>query len=304
MVAARTTADLLSEVKDQALLPSTDGRLTDAQILTRGDHVMDTLIAQVQVSARQQRMTRTYADTSIVSGTSLYAIPERALAAGATDIVIVSGTEEYHPPEIDQSDAWRYRSEHGGWDSPYAYCWLGDTIELLPHPEESTYTLRVYYPEQPSRLVTTSSCAVVASKTATVITTSATVPTAWGSSETLDIVSHRPNGKPRGVDLAGTSISGTSVTVSAGVPSTVVAGDFVCLDGTTCVPPIPQTLWPVLVAGTTLEVLRALGDPAASDAERRLAESLVTARDLLSPRSRGQTKKIIAYHSPLRRGWR
>lgn len=304
MVAARTTAALLSEVSDQALLPSTDGRLTSAQILARADHVMDTMIAQLQVGARQQRMTRTFADTSIASGTYLYALPERALASGVTDIVIVSGTEEYHAPEIDQSDAFRFRSQHGGWNSPHAYCWQGDSLELLPHPTEGTYTLRVYYPEQPSRLVLTSACAVVASATATVITTTATVPTAWSASETLDVVSHRPNGKPRGIDLAGTSISGTSVTISAGVPTGTMAGDFVCLDGESCVPPIPVTLWPVLVAGTTLEVLRALGDPLVADARERLAEAVVIARDLLSPRSRGTTKKIIAYHSPLRRGWR
>lgn len=305
MVAARTTADLLSEVNDQALLPSTDGRLTDAQKLARADHVMDTLIAQLQIGARDQRMTRTYEDTSIASGTFLYALPERALAAGVTDIVIVQGTtEEYSAPEIDQSDAWRFRNQHGGWNSPYAYTWQGDQLELLPHPNTTGYTLRVYYPEQPSKLVTTSSCAVVSSTTSTTITTTATVPTAWSASETLDIVSHRPNGKARGVDLAGTSISGTSITISAGVPSTVVANDFVCLDGETCVPPIPRTLWPVLVAGTTLEVLRALGDSLVPDAERRVAEAVATARDLLNPRSRGATKKIIAYNSPLRRGWR
>lgn len=306
MVAALTTDDLLNEIKDQVQLPSTEGRLTDAQILKLASEVLRTECAALLVSTRQQRLVTAASDVSIVSGTYLYALPERALAAGVTDVLIVDGDDEYSAPEISIADAWRYRQSHGGWDSPYAYCWRDDDIELLPHPEESSYSLRVLYPRGLMRLVTVASCARVSSKTGTTITTAASVPSTWASSETLDIVRGSPNGQPRGIDLAGTSISGTSITISAGVPSTVVAGDYVCLDGETCIPPVPDAVWPVLVSASAREVSVALGDGPLElqTAERRADRQFAAARTLLTPRSRGASQKIIARGYGSRRGWR
>jgi hypothetical protein len=320
MVAALTTDDLVTEVRDEALLPDTDGRLgateaaTDVAICRLASRVLRTVCAELVVGARAQRWTTDLLNSGggtaqvIVSGTYLYDIPTRALAAGVSDVLILSvdgsTITEWSAPEVPAAEAWRYANNHGGWDSPYAYCWRDDQIELLPHPTATEYLVHVYYPRGLLRLVPTASCALIASKTATTITTSATVPSGWASSETLDIVRGSPNGQPRGIDQAGTSISGTSITISAGVPSGTVAGDYVCLDGETCVPPVPDVVWPVLVDGAALEVLRAIGDPAGTqDAERRLGESVRSARALLEPRSRGASKKIVARYSPLRRGW-
>jgi hypothetical protein len=140
---------------------------------------------------------------------------------------------------------------------------------------------------------------------ATTLTTAATVPSTWSSSETIDIISGRPNGAPRAIDQAGTSIATTNVTIAAGVPSGTAVGDYVCLDGETVIPPVPDVVWPVLVAGSSVEVLRAIGDPGGTaEARDRLGECITRAKALLSPRSRGASQKIVARGYGTRRGWR
>lgn len=306
MVAARTTADLLTAVEAAALLPPAEDRLSDAEILAMADEVIDTTVSEVLVGARAGWYVEQADDVSITSGTSLYAVPERAVAAGLSDVLIVnSDGVQWSAPELGIAEAQMFRRQRGEWDSPYAYTWRDDAIELLPTPTETRHSLRLLYPREPSRLVTVASCAVVSSTTSTTITTSDTVPSAWGSSETLDIVSP-VTGRHRGVDQAGTSISGTSITISAGVPSGTAALDYVCLAGETCVPPIPKAVWRLLVAETTLEVLEAIGDPhrliATTIEKRNRAE--MKARDLLAPRNRGASRRIVDRHSPGRRGMR
>jgi hypothetical protein len=323
LVQALTTDDLLTEVKDQCVLPTADGRLGSTEALANvaickmASRVLRTVVADLLIACRQQRWvtnTSTQGDgtaahlQSITSGTSYYAVPERALAAGVADVEILDASASpiayWSAPEIPAQEAWRYRSNHGGWDSPYAYCWRDDEIELLPNPTSTQYSLRIGYPRGLLRLVPVASAARVASKTATVITTSAAVPSTWAASETLDVVRGGPNGQPRVIDIAGSSISGTSITITLGVPASVVAGDYVCLDGETCVPPVPDAVWPVLVDATSLEVLRALGDlDGIAAAERRAGESMRTAKEILSPRSRGASKKIVARGYGTRSGW-
>lgn len=311
MVAAKTTSDLVEQVREQTLLPTVEGRLGSTEALANlaicrfASDVLRTRCADLAVTSRTGRWLTTASNVTIVAGTSLYAVPERALASGAADILITDGTYEWSAPEIPLAEAWRYRTGHGGWDSPYAYCWRDDDIELLPHPTAGTYYIRFIYPRGILRLVRTSDCAVVASTTASSITTAATVPSAWTSTETLDVIRFRPNGQPRIIDLAGTTIGGTSITIAAAnVPSTVVAGDFVCLDGETCVPPVTEVVWPVLVAGTSFEVLASgIGNAEEiSIAAARLQAAEKRATELLTPRSRGASKKIVAWGSPLRRG--
>lgn len=306
MVASKTTTDLLSAVRLRAQLPDADGRISSAEILDLACEALDTTLADMLLSTRTQRWTSQASDVSIVSGTYLYAIPERALAAGVTDVLITDGTDEWSAPELSIADAFLYRQSGGEWDSPYAYCYRDDKIELLPHPTSSSYSLRVLYPRTPPTLVLTTACNIVSSKTATTITTTSTV--VFSSTATLDIIPATMNShEPRGTDLAGTSIATTNITILAGVPSTTVAGDYVVTAGTTPVIPLPRSLWWPLVRETSLLVIASLGDSEHAQLEGAVSDRVMkAARSVLEPRSRGATPKIVARQSPLRikRGFR
>jgi hypothetical protein len=308
VVASRTTSDLLTAVRLRAQLPDADGRLSSTEILDLAEEALNTTMADMLLSTRTQRWTSLASDVAIASGTYLYAVPPRALAAGVTDVLITDGTTEWSAPEISVADAYLYRQSGGDWDSPFAYCYRDDQVELLPHPTGSTqqYYLRVLYPRTPPKLVLTTACNIVASKTATTITTTSTV--VFASTATLDIVPATTNShEPRGFDLAGSSIATTNITILAGVPSTTVAGDYVVTAGTTPIPPIPTSLWYPLVRETALLVVASLGDVDHAQLTASVTDRVSkAARSVLEPRSRGATPKIIARQSPLRirRGWR
>lgn len=300
MVAARTTDELVAEVDDLALLPSADGRLTTAEKLRMADRVMRGAVSDLLLGSRSGRLVTAAADVSIVSGTYLYAVPSRALAEGVSDVLIADGDTEWSAPELSVSEAHRYRAAAGPWHSPYAYTWRDDKIEILPHPTSTEYSLRVLYPRRPAKLVAVEECGLASSVGASTVTLSAT-PSAWGASLALDYIDS-VTGRTRADDVT-SGVSGTTITPSA-MPSGVVAGDYLCASGETCVPVVTGPLWDVLVDGTALEVLRALSDPSVADARERYAESVERARGILQPRSRGAAKRIVARHSPLRRGRR
>lgn len=300
MVAALTTADVLARVKALAQLPAADGRLSDAELLGIADEVLRTTCADLLMGARGQWWTVAASDVTIASGVAAYALPERALSEGLADVLIVQGTSQWSAPEIPLEQAWRYRKAHGGWASPYAYCWRDDVIELLPTPTDSSYALRVLYPRRPSRLVTVASAALVSSSTTSTIVV-ASVPAGWGGSQLVDVVSGT-SGRLRGQDLPA-SIASTTLTLTT--PDGTVAGDYVCLDGETCVPPLPETVFDVLVASTTLETLMALGDPEGVGAAQVRAQARIArAQSLASPRNRGASRKIVAHGYGTRRGVR
>ena len=305
MVAAKTTADLLTEVREQCQLPDADGRLDSDGILRLGSQRLTSAIANMLVSLRQERWVTTHTDVTIVSGTASYRIPSRALAAGVADILIretASGTE-WSANEIPAVDRWRYSAgAHGYSRAPWSYTWEGDHIVLLPTPDASGYTLRIRYPRQPARLVQTSAAALITSTPTSIKAVVSSVPSAFGSVATVDVVEGTPHGDVLLADKSAT-ISGTDVTITAGLGSEVAAGDYVCLAGQTCVPPIPELVWPLLVAETSLAVLRAVGDPEGiADARERLAEERVHVRNVLAPRNRGESQKLVNHYSALRGG--
>lgn len=314
MVAARTTDTLLADVRAAAQLPDAEGRLTTAELYRICDQALALHVADLLTDVQSRRWA-SEATSSLVAGTSRYRIPARAQGAAVLDVLITDGTATWSAPELPAAEAWRYTRSRGPWDSPYAYTWQDDSIQVLPTPSSGgpSYTLLFVWARQPSRLVAVSDCASIASSTSTTITTSATVPSAWTSAETLDIVRATGDGAPwrngssATLDLAGTSISGTSITVSAGLPSDLPAGSYVCLAGSTCVPPVPELAYHVLVQASAMLVLEALGDlQGASSKVAVLEREKALALRWLVPRSKGAAPRKVPYYSPLRirRGWR
>ena len=302
MVAAKTSDALLAAIKRDAQMPPADGRLTDAEILDIASEALSAEVADLLVSVRQQRWVQTHADVAITSGVATYRIPSRALAAGVSDVLIVDGETEYDAPELSPEERYRYSDgQRGPWRSPYGYAWQGDHIVLVPEPSETRYSLRLRYPRQPGRLVAVEECGLVTSTTATTIELDAT-PSAWGASETLDVVEGTPHADTLMLDASAT-ISGTTVTIAAGVGSEVAAGDYVCLAGETCIPPVPESVWPYLVAACVARVVYVIGDVAAIQAAQIMAaQAERRVRSVLAPRNRGARELVTHHNSALRGG--
>jgi hypothetical protein len=82
----------------------------------------------------------------------------------------------------------------------------------------------------------------------------------------------------------------------------IAIGDFVCEEMTTCVPQIPDALWPALVSAVAVQVRLHEADPmgASSEAIQR-DEYIKTALASMQPRVDGRAKSIVNLGSALRR---
>lgn len=304
MVVAHTSDDLLTRVRARALLPDTDGRLANSDILAMADDVILSTLSRAIVNADDGRWVKTHADIPIVSGEARYRIPSRALGSALYDVLIVDRAgNERSSAYIDPAEGWRYsRGSRGAGVAPFDHTIEGDLLTLLPEPRQDGLTLRLKYRRRPSRLVPVASCAAIASAGGSFIATAAPAPARFGASNTLDIVQGRPNADALGDDLDASTIAGTSITLSGPVPTDARAGDYVCLAGETCVPQVPDVAWPALVAFTAVEVLIAVGDrEGAQDLRDIAALRLQEAGRQLSERNR-ESQAVIPRWSALRGG--
>jgi len=304
-VAAWTTDDLVAEVKLRCGWPSAGGFMTDAEILTIADSEMSGTVAPLIRRAREEFWVTTAPDVALVSGQSEYRVPSRALGSALRDVLIAKGDTLYSAPELPPEEEHRFKTNAGPWHSPFGYFLQGSYLRILPTPTSSDCSLRIKYYRRPSKLVPLSSTAKVSSASGTTITTEATVPSAWGTSETVDIIDSLSPYDSLGDDIAGTSIATTNVTVAAGVPSSVKAGDYVSLEGTTPVPQIPDAVRPVLVLATMRGCLDAAGDNEdAAKAEAQLNRQAARIGGLIEPRVTGERPVVINRYSALRGGGR
>lgn len=296
MPAAITADQLLARIKARAQIPSTEGRLTDAEILALADDALLLSLGREVYDADDGRWIRAAPDVSVASGTSEYRIPSRAWSGGLDAVLLVDAQGNEIPlGYVDRSEIWQWESG-GVWGAP-RFTILGDKIRLLPTPTDSAYSLRVRYVRRPSRLVEVADCAkamVVATDSVT-----ATVPSAWAASEAVDVVQATHHADALGDDISAT-ISGTTITLT--VPDGMAVGDYVCRAGESCVVQAPGTAIPYLADLVARDVCVALGDNEGADRSAALAES--RRRDLeqaIAERSRTRPK-VINRNSPLRAG--
>lgn len=303
MVAAVTSDALLARVKRAAMMPTADGRLTDAEILTALDDVIDTQLGRAVYDADDGRWVETAADVAVTAGRSDYRLPERAWADGIRQVMLVDPTTGTEIPldYVDLADAYELRNA-GVWAAP-AYTLVADAIRLLPTPADSAYSLRVAYLRQPSRLVAVSACALVSTVSSSTIGAAAALPSSMSGTEVVDVV-RGTNGRVLETDVTVTA-STPNLTRGAGAWGTsgigaIVAGDYVCLAGETCVVPVPRVAIAYLVELGARQVCIDLGD--AEGARDRAATAEEARKDMeqgIAERSRTRPA-VINRFSPLR----
>ncbi len=290
-----TTTALLASVKRRGMLSSSDQTLTDTDYLAFGTEELQTYVMNVLLSANEDYATTT-SDVTIVSGTASYALPVRASNESLRNVLLLN-TDTYVPLlRISPQDASSYSSS----GTIGAYYFLDDSLVLVPTPASSG-TLRLQYFRRPSALVLPAAVATVSSIDVTrlIVTTTATIPSTITSTVTVDVVSHTPGFRILTMDAALTgTVSGTTITFSSALPASVVAGNYVCLAGESCVPQVPVEAHPLLAQRITVKALEALGDKKVESAEKsceRMSKSLLAR---LLPRTTGSIRYVVNPNSP------
>lgn len=319
MVAAVTSDALLARVKTRAQVPDADGRLgpttaaVDASLFAIIDDLLLTSLGRSVYDADDGRWIVAAPDMSVASGQATYRIPDRAWAGDLDTVHLVDANGNEIPLHyVDRSEIWMW-DQAGLWANP-RYTIMDNLIRLLPSPTDSAYSLRVRYVRRPSRLVAVSACTLLTAASAT--TLSGTIPSAWSSPETIDIIEGTHGTASLEDDVATThtgsiitrTSSGSFATSGASVPA---AGDYACLAGTTCVVQCPDVAIGYLVARASAEVCDALGDAEGMRSHMAFAERKQSDMEQAISKRTKEAPRVINRHSPLRaagqrgrRGWR
>lgn len=320
MPRAKTTADLLTELRARVSAPAANGLLDPDELIELADQEQRSEIASILIGVRSEYWLTSYT-TSITSGLAEYRVPDRALGMGLRVLTIYDANgREWDVPQVDASRRYEFAAGNSGQCDPArAFTFENGTLTLLPTPSVSGYTLRLrYYTTPPTLTAVTNAAAIQVASTTTTLTVfeAPTNTDLSGGDVYIDV--YRGAGMSEAL-TAGNLVTDYTTLVFTLTDPIVVADfashsglstprpgervDYITVAGTTVYPPIPEVLWPVLLTATTRSYYEAIGDTrgleaAAAIFDRRKRMAL----DVLQPRVDGQPVQAIPLDTPLRNG--
>lgn len=311
-----TSAQVLSDVRRKASLPTTSTDWTDAVLLREASEVLWDFAGWALSQGGEGRLLSSL-DRPVTSyltgayGAREYLIPPLA-AAGAIDAVTwtdANGQNESRLSRIDlaqQPDL----STPTGTGSPACYTLVGDRIRVYPLPSTGG-TLRITYPRRHPELVLdiaanvgTVASVAAASSTTTTITESVGL-TGLSIGDTVDILRGQYPYAPITADAEVTALpTGTTITVDdplALLSGHDIAGARVVRAGQSPYVAMPLELRSCFSEKVAANILRTMGDLQGSQASEQAATlALARVMQQLSPRARRDKPKVVNIYSHLR----
>lgn len=260
--------DALAEVKARANLPTSNGALTDSELLAIGNAELRGILTGRMLEAMQGYLLAE-TTTPFMAGQSAYDTPARAVGNKLAYVSVQDGAGNRRSLAAKSAAALANESRASGVSGPpEAFYWLGAQLGVWPAPSDSSESLVFGYYRRPNRMVLSSACAALTSAASvgtTVLSASnASVQIITGS--TVDVISASPHFRATTND-ATVSVSGTfSITLSSPLTTAAAKGDWVCPAGDSCVIQLPVEVQPLLVARWTLRVMKARA-PASPDTQ-------------------------------------
>ncbi len=287
---------LIQAMQDMGVIPSAESGLT-ARLLGFMNREQRVYLTRLMLSVREAYRVATV-DVTLTAATS-YRIPSRAVGAKLKLVQYVDGNGASRPLN-PVGDAQVYEDQIAG--GPGEFSLRDNSIVFVTAP--STGTMRLHYFRRLSKLVTADSAMEVTAintgaKTVTGVIGTGPALTNFTSTATYDLIQGRPHFDVLGADLAAT-ISGSTLTFAAALPSDLVVGDFVSLAGESPICQAPLELQDVLAQRALVSYLESQGDPKAAAAGKTLERMRDDALAILSPRIEDQPVILQNYNAP---GW-
>jgi hypothetical protein len=261
----------------QALLDIADRNLNDAVL--------------PEIDAVNQEFFVTKTTTQIVSGTSEYAIPTRAMGRKLREIKLVNssgGRFDFPMVPIEREHLYRANG------IPFGFFFYGDKVKLVPEPATSGFQIEFWWFLPPGIPIFTSSAAKVVSVVGDDVTVS-TVPGSLTVGATVDFVEGSPGNSYLGLGKEILSIAGNTLSFDVGaVPTDLTTGDYLCPEGYSCIVQLPKIAAYYWQSLNAKEMLFSLGD---FEGYERLAgiadKQLKNMQRMLEPRIEGEPTVII-----------
>lgn len=296
-----TTSDLLTSVKLRCFW-DTNAPLSDAELLTLANDELQSDVFPLLLSS-QGGFRLADLDHSITADQQLYKLPPRAHGGRLYDVLYVDSNGRETSLPMQEMEELGHIYTEGGVESPGSMLWFlkDDYVGLYPTPTTTRDTLRLRYYMRPGTMVTVASAAQITAVTSTTLTfASGTIPTAWTTTNTFDVISDTGTFRNIEIDKTSNTITTTSMTWTT-LDSGVQVGDWVALAKESPLPQIPEALHPYLYQKVAVRALQSAGDREGwRDAIAELEKMEDRVKDLMSPRVDGETKSIVPRYAPIR----
>lgn len=298
-MANRYTSDfLVQSARRQGLIPIA-GKLSTSDILGFVDDALQDYIVPLLLSGRESFLVCSE-DTTLVAGQLTYPLPIRAVSEAVQQILLIDGAgNQVALPYVEPAAVQPVGLT--GW-APYGFTFVDNSV-FLPGGFTGYTTLRVNYFRRPNRVVQVSEAAEITAvnkATGALTVAGPTVPAAFGSAFTADVIQGTPGFRWRTVDQAA-AVVGLVVTLPVAAVQSVAVGDFVALAGESPIPQCPATLHPLLAKRVACMCLEALGDQRLGSSTKAMELMEQRVLPTLTPRAQGAPRVIVNQYGP---GWR
>lgn len=248
MVSSYIVDSLLPTLRLLPLMPSVQALFTNSNLVDILNFEMDSKI--VPIMDNQAEEYGIYVkDYTYSTSVTEYDIPSRALGGKLRSVSFVdSNGNEVRIPRLRVEDIMSNVNATGLAINPalWGFYFQNNKVKLylgsMQGGSSSFAYLRMRYIRQPGTLVLSTACAEVVSVLGNVVTCT-TVPTTFTTAQTYDMISNSPQMfVSQGDDLTITAVTtGTNgtITFTDTPPSTLQAGDWICLAGQSPIPQIP-----------------------------------------------------------------
>jgi hypothetical protein len=121
-------------------------------ILQELNDTLTTLFERAIVETRSGYWLQTL-DVAVTTNRALYRLPPRACGFEKVELGVGAPAQFRPIPEVSEAHAALFERQRNQLGGPCAYVVRGDQLVLLPTPDNTSYTIRIYYYLRPSRLV-------------------------------------------------------------------------------------------------------------------------------------------------------
>jgi hypothetical protein len=290
-----TTEELVKAIKRRSTSPSSQQLFKAEDYVDFANDELETNIVPLIMSVREEYFVGSI-DVVVTPNLTTpfeFDIPADAIGQKLREICVVdtsNGNLTSIPrlaPEQASGSAFEIVASNG-------FIVRANKIVLYPAQSYAGQTLRVFYFKRPLTLVPLSKGAKITQ--VNTITNEIVVdklPNTWIVGDTLTIV--------RSVQPFQTVVESVEITVLSSPTITLTSvsgiqvGDYVALEGYSCIPQVPVEAHKVLAQATAVKVLEALGDfEGMAAAEKKLNQNKEDMLKMINPRVDGAVKRITS----------
>lgn len=296
-----TTTALMANILRRMSSPSSQNLFEPEDLCQLAtDELQDTIFPLI-MSARNEYFVKTkyYELNDYTDTLPLLPIPPQAAGMKVREVCFGNGATiesndrqgwfnmpQQNPEDVD-SGIWS--QGYIGW--PLGFYFLNNDIVLWPGPQSWTGIVRIRYFKRAPQLVPTYDAGqVVNINTLTNEVSVTTVPTSWAVGDLFSAESQVPPFATDAEDLELTAISGNTLTFDT--VEGIEVGDWICISGTTTVPPVPVEAHALLAQATAVKCLEAIADQRVGLAQSKYDKQANAFLKLITPRDDAAVKKV------------